>query len=193
MPLLNGMTMSMVVRSGLSSLYFSTASRPLAASPTTSKPDAGEDVLDHVPHEDRVVDDQDSLRHGLRVLPGRVKVAPLVRSDKAREAGRTRLRPDQAPPPKSAAAAAASGSTAQQGDRPGPRRWPRPATSRRPPPASAGASDSTPSTAADEQPEGPLVPVEDQHLPAAGRAAAAAAARPARPGRPPPPPGRAGS
>ena len=39
MPLLNGMTMSMVVRSGLSSLYFSTASRPLAASPTTSNPD----------------------------------------------------------------------------------------------------------------------------------------------------------
>ena len=38
MPLLNGMTMSMVVRSGLSSLNFSTASRPLAASPTTSKP-----------------------------------------------------------------------------------------------------------------------------------------------------------
>ncbi len=38
MPLLKGMTMSIVVRSGLSSLYFSTASSPLAASPTTSKP-----------------------------------------------------------------------------------------------------------------------------------------------------------
>ncbi|EAU69034.1 hypothetical protein STIAU_8665 [Stigmatella aurantiaca DW4/3-1] len=38
MPLLNGMTMSIVVRSGLSSLYFSTASSPLAASPTTSNP-----------------------------------------------------------------------------------------------------------------------------------------------------------
>ena len=38
MPLLNGITMSIVVRSGLSSLYFSTASRPLAASPTTSNP-----------------------------------------------------------------------------------------------------------------------------------------------------------
>ena len=38
MPLLNGITMSIVVRSGLSSLYFSTASRPFAASPTTSKP-----------------------------------------------------------------------------------------------------------------------------------------------------------
>jgi len=39
MPLLNGITMSIVVRSGFSSLYFSTASRPLAASPTTWKPD----------------------------------------------------------------------------------------------------------------------------------------------------------
>ena len=38
MPLLKGITMSMVVRSGRSSRNFSTASRPLAASPTTWKP-----------------------------------------------------------------------------------------------------------------------------------------------------------
>ena len=39
MPLLNGITMSIVVRSGFSSLYFSTASSPFAASPATSNPE----------------------------------------------------------------------------------------------------------------------------------------------------------
>ena len=38
MPFFSGITMSMVVRSGPSARYFSTASLPLPASPTTSKP-----------------------------------------------------------------------------------------------------------------------------------------------------------
>ena len=84
MPLLNGITMSIVVRSGLSSLYFSTASSPFAASPTTSKPPSREDVLDHVPHEDRVVDDQDPLRHRAFLSPGRGDVRrTLITSDVA--------------------------------------------------------------------------------------------------------------
>ena len=61
MPLLNGITMSIVVRSGLSSLYFSTASRPLRGLAHDLEAAGREDVLDHVAHEDRVVDDQDPL------------------------------------------------------------------------------------------------------------------------------------
>jgi len=76
MPLLYGMTMSMVTRSGLSSRNRFTAWTPSSALAGNGEPRRGKDVPQGVPHEERVVHDQDAPSVGC--LLRRWSLAPLV-------------------------------------------------------------------------------------------------------------------
>jgi len=138
MPLLNGITMSMVVRSGWSSLYFSTA-RAVGRLASTFEPAPGEDVLDHVAHEDRVVHDEDFLRHGARLLRAR----SYHRCDGPHNFTYPRWTTPPYLPPNRLAASAASASGARSVTAP-TRAAATPRTI--PEPGSTGGSGSTPST-----------------------------------------------